>query len=65
MSPRIDFNDMSEEELRVQLDKIRASRKRRTKKSATKSRTRKAKDATAGLSTIEKLEAKGIVVDEV
>lgn len=63
--PKIDFQEMSEEELRVQLDLIRASRKRRTKRAVGKSRAKRQKSEESGMSTIEKLEAKGIVVDDV
>ena len=63
--PKLDFNKMNVEELREALSNIRACRKRRTKTAATTSRTKRRTSMKSTLSKIEKLEADGIVIDEV
>lgn len=63
--PKIDFNNMNVDELRAQLADIRASRKRRTKRAVTTSRQKRKSDTRSTLTKIEKMEADGIVIDEV
>lgn len=63
--PKINFNDMSVDELKASLAEIRSSRKRRTKRAATSSRAKRNKTVKSTMSKIEKLESDGVVIDEV
>lgn len=65
MSPEIDFSKMSVDELKVALGNIRDSRKRKTKRAASSSRAKRKTSVRSTLTKIEKLEADGVVIDEV
>ena len=60
----MNFNGMSVEELKKELEKVRCSRTRRTKKSATTSRARRSSTKKKGMTKMEKLIAEGKEIED-